>query len=163
MTRLIEQQVNSNLNLSQDAAVGAVYSGPAVLLVTVCSVALYLTVLGFSYRKLPGRMPLVCSNSLAISTWCHASTLPRPDVEDSRSRLAAPGRILGEVNRYGISTEFAENKLKLLTQKKMKWGVVRMPLAFYCQFDGVNKPVEHLSFGGEEDDVQSPIEGHLYA
>lgn len=49
-----------------------------------------------------------------------------------------------------------------VARRKIRWGVVRMPPEWYDQFDD-ETPVEHLSFGVEEDNVAPPITGRWYA
>jgi hypothetical protein len=51
---------------------------------------------------------------------------------------------------------------KKLAQSKLRWGVVRMPPEWYEEY-GQLGPVEHLSFGVEEDNPSDPVPGHLYA
>lgn len=51
-----------------------------------------------------------------------------------------------------------------VARSKIRWGVVRMPQDWYEQFDHDHeRPVEHLGFGVEEDNVAPPIPGRWYA
>ncbi|OTA69970.1 hypothetical protein K449DRAFT_360814 [Hypoxylon sp. EC38] len=50
-----------------------------------------------------------------------------------------------------------------LVRSKIRWGVVKMPPEWHAEYDNEAGPVGHLSFGVEEDDVQSPELGELYA
>ncbi|KAI1418430.1 hypothetical protein F5Y13DRAFT_176522 [Hypoxylon sp. FL1857] len=50
-----------------------------------------------------------------------------------------------------------------LARSKIRWGVVKMPPEWHAEYDDESGPVGHLSFGVEEDDVQSPEPGELYA
>ncbi|KAK7745099.1 hypothetical protein SLS62_009963 [Diatrype stigma] len=51
-----------------------------------------------------------------------------------------------------------------VARRRIRWGVVRMPQDWYDQFDREHeRPVEHLGFGVEEDNVAPPIPGRWYA
>ncbi|XXH02828.1 hypothetical protein Hte_009215 [Hypoxylon texense] len=51
---------------------------------------------------------------------------------------------------------------KKLARSKIRWGVVQMLPEWYAEFEHMGM-VEHLSFGVEEDNVQTPVAGRLYA
>ncbi|ORY59505.1 uncharacterized protein BCR38DRAFT_412520 [Pseudomassariella vexata] len=55
-----------------------------------------------------------------------------------------------------------EQRLEKLSQVKLKWGVIKMPPEWYEEFS-VEEPVEHISFGAEEDKVELPLSGRWYA
>ncbi|KAI0472965.1 hypothetical protein GGR56DRAFT_677009 [Xylariaceae sp. FL0804] len=46
---------------------------------------------------------------------------------------------------------------------KILWGVVRMPPEWYGEYVGYGRPVGHLAFGVEEDNVTDPVPGDFYA
>nr|UPM17953.1 putative multipass membrane protein [Hypoxylon sp. CO27-5] len=50
-----------------------------------------------------------------------------------------------------------------LARSKVRWGVVKIPPEWHAEYDNEAGPVGHLSFGVEEDDVQPPEPGELYA
>ncbi|KAI0012703.1 hypothetical protein F4779DRAFT_625800 [Xylariaceae sp. FL0662B] len=50
-----------------------------------------------------------------------------------------------------------------LARSKVRWGVVLMPPEWHSEYDHEGGVVEHLSFGVQEDDVQPPVPGRLYA
>ncbi|KAI1293215.1 hypothetical protein F5Y03DRAFT_388007 [Xylaria venustula] len=64
------------------------------------------------------------------------------------------------VNDNGI--EPRERSLRELAQRKIRWGVIKMPSEWYIEYAG-DGPVEHLGFGAEEDEVSSPVLGNFYA
>lgn len=59
--------------------------------------------------------------------------------------------------------EVWKDTLRRVSQSKIKWGVVMMPLSWEEQFNRRDITVEHISFGLPEDNVQQPIVGHWYA
>ncbi|ETS83061.1 hypothetical protein PFICI_04937 [Pestalotiopsis fici W106-1] len=58
----------------------------------------------------------------------------------------------------------SDDELRLLiSQNKIKWGVVPMPPGFLDQYASFEDPVGHLGFGVAADDVGVPIEDWYYA
>ncbi|GAW25293.1 hypothetical protein SAMD00023353_0401920 [Rosellinia necatrix] len=56
----------------------------------------------------------------------------------------------------------AQSPLKRLAQSRLRWGVISMPAEWYSEYDH-DGPVEHLGFGGEEEQPRDPVPGHMYA
>lgn len=54
--------------------------------------------------------------------------------------------------------------LRDLTLGKVRWGAMALSpdIEDVSDLDGLQGPVLHLGFGSQEDDVQTPQEGHLY-
>ncbi|KAI0180980.1 hypothetical protein GGR52DRAFT_577653 [Hypoxylon sp. FL1284] len=52
--------------------------------------------------------------------------------------------------------------LEKLARSKIRWGVVQMPPEWYTDSDH-EAFIEHISFGVEEDNVQPPVSGRMYA
>ncbi|KAI1750637.1 hypothetical protein F4782DRAFT_548583 [Xylaria castorea] len=65
-------------------------------------------------------------------------------------------------NELESEREQTERSLRILAQRKIRWGVVKMSPGWYTEYadDGL---VEHLGFGTEEDMVSSPVSGNSYA
>lgn len=59
-------------------------------------------------------------------------------------------------------SETRDDRLIRVSESELRWGVVKMPPAFYDLFDS-DVPYEHLGFGVQEDMVSPPIESKLYA
>lgn len=59
--------------------------------------------------------------------------------------------------------EDVKDALIRISRGPVRWGVVRMPPAFYQQYAAVDEAVAHLGFGAAQHDVTEPIEGHWYA
>ncbi len=135
--------------------------------------ALVLILVGFF--RLPGCMPNVGSNSIAIAAACHVASpqaSPDPDVLPHSARLdqsvemqSNPNPDLGgpapsDSETAGLTSAWLPVSL---AQRPLMWGVVQMPPGFYQKFAPPGSPVEHLAFGTVEDDVHPPVTGCLYA
>ncbi|KAI1194267.1 hypothetical protein F5X97DRAFT_327717 [Nemania serpens] len=57
----------------------------------------------------------------------------------------------------------SQKALKKVAQRKIRWGVVRMPREWYAAHTFSSGPIGHLGFGTEKDDVSPPVSGKLYA
>ncbi|KAI0848380.1 hypothetical protein F5Y00DRAFT_270122 [Daldinia vernicosa] len=75
----------------------------------------------------------------------------------------APERLLIGFENQGDGDRNDERSgFRNLARSRIRWGVVQMPPEWYAEYEHEGA-VEHLSFGVEEDDVQPPVAGHLYA
>ncbi|KAI1370773.1 hypothetical protein F4677DRAFT_457612 [Hypoxylon crocopeplum] len=74
--------------------------------------------------------------------------------EDSGSD-SSDGREEEQQQRSGPFTKLARSKIR--------WGVVEMPPEWHSEYDNEDGVVEHLSFGVEDDEVESPEQGRCYA
>ncbi|KAI0836750.1 hypothetical protein F5Y06DRAFT_288376 [Hypoxylon sp. FL0890] len=79
------------------------------------------------------------------------------------SKRLLPDRDRSSEDSTGSEDEQQDGSFARLARSKIRWGVVKMPPEWHAEYDTVAGPVEHLSFGVEEDDVQPPEPGELYA
>lgn len=82
------------------------------------------------------------------------------------AQLREDGERMG-LTRVMSAEEREEHELSLLkelTLGKVKWGAMAVDpdLLRSLNLDGIDRPVRHLGFGGEEDGVEAPREGELY-
>ncbi|KAK3315700.1 hypothetical protein B0H66DRAFT_559574 [Apodospora peruviana] len=171
---------DSSIGLSDAGFIGLGYSPTAIIAAVVLFLVMCTAPIVIALRQLPGNIPVVGTNSLAISAACHASTLSKVVRSDESSGSdAEKGPFLtvtetispttpGSADRLNSEVDWEESRKSLavferLAQRKIKWGVVDMPKEY---FDGVHMDecgeVGHLSFGVEEDDVQPPVDGRWY-
>ncbi|KAI1477430.1 hypothetical protein F4774DRAFT_196462 [Daldinia eschscholtzii] len=75
-----------------------------------------------------------------------------------KSLLERPEEDLSEAGGEQPESQFTK-----LARSKIRWGVVKMPPEWHAEYDNDDAPVEHLSFGVEEDEVTPPEPGRLYA
>ncbi|KAI0445163.1 hypothetical protein F4803DRAFT_560452 [Xylaria telfairii] len=178
-------------SLPPDAAILVGYSPTALLTLIIVGIVLVLIPPIWSwFKRLPPNIVIPGCNSLAISAACHVSTLSYnikcADTSNNNSTLSAPTssrlRNLGRRHHVGNGAyellggsdrESSENDLerersdgnrsKMLAQRKLRWGVLRMPLEWYTQHGYDPDSVGHLGFGTLEDGVAAPLWGHLYA
>lgn len=101
-----------------------------------------------------------------------ASTNPAIDIEMQQLRTThlPPSRQSLASERLGSDRTLEDDSsdseewslFRKLARSKIRWGVVQMPPEWYTDFDHESF-IEHLSFGVEEDNVQSPVSGRMYA
>ncbi|KAF4959278.1 hypothetical protein FSARC_10794 [Fusarium sarcochroum] len=154
-----------SINLDDISFIAIGYSTVAGLIAVIAFAVILCIPLLLSLRKLPGDMVVVGSNSLAIAAACHVSKRCTPSSSSCVLERGAP-----ESAPDIELTTFARDKTKQecdslvssvhapIAQRKVKWGVVRMEDAFYRQLEGeagING-IKHLSFGTEEDRVETP-------
>ncbi|KAI1817515.1 hypothetical protein GGS20DRAFT_582442 [Poronia punctata] len=90
-------------------------------------------------------------------------------IEGPTSAIAlTPYHSQSELTYVGIDGDDDDNDneksmFSKLAQSKLRWGVVPMSSEWYEENKFEGRPVGHLSFGVEEDNVSPPIEGELYA
>lgn len=77
-------------------------------------------------------------------------------IGETRLRTEPPMKENAEVS------ERRDDRFIRVSESELRWGVVKMPPAFYDLFDS-DVPYEHLGFGVQEDMVSPPVESKLYA
>ena len=120
----------------------------------------YLVLLGLlvelALRRLPGKMPIVGSNSAAIASCCRPAS--RCFVESS---LPNGGFVLAVSDRSFGDT--GGRQVEKLPYGKIKWGMLRDESAkMSSRGPGQPVPVDVLGFGTASDDMMSPIDGTAY-
>ncbi|KAJ4256234.1 hypothetical protein NW762_009313, partial [Fusarium torreyae] len=131
-----------SIKLTDIAFIAIGYSTVAGLITVIVFAVIICIPLLLSFRKLPGDMVVVGSNSLAIAAACHVSKSSRPSpsgyVIEREASGSAPGVEL---------TTFAHGKRKqecdslvssvhaTVAERKIKWGVVRMEDSFYHEIE----------------------------
>jgi hypothetical protein len=64
----------------------------------------------------------------------------------------------------GNSPLIMEEVLELVSQSRIRWGVVQMPPDFYSEYHcAESAQYEHLGFGVEGEDITLPVHGNYYA
>lgn len=161
------------------------FSTKSLLAIMIVAVTLIFVPPPLAMLRLPANSIVVGSNSLAIAAACHVSPLTGknlpstsgqpseaeiPDSDDGIElrHLMAPSPGLGDQhgNRTLVPCKDDEERraaLRKISQSKVRWGVVRMPTEWADDFNTRENPVEHISFGVSEDEVEDPVEGHWYA
>lgn len=125
----------------------------------------------WSRRSLPGTGNSVGCNSFAISASCHVSTLAKPDSGSAVSLDDIPTNSsestgLGDSGLELLSPEqntSTYNRLTLIAQSRLRWGVVEMPPEWSSQYSGAYDQVGHISFGTTKDEVGNPVHDKWYA
>lgn len=154
------------LSLPKDATVVVCVSYlPVVIQLGLC-LAMMLFLRELARRKLQGYMPLVGSNSLAISAACRVSPLSRipgattSDNGSSDIELEDLSSQSAEDPEGGRAAD-TEHDIALFP---LKWGEVKMPEEWYLQNDEPQETgqVGHLGFGTAQDDPQPPTNGRRY-
>ncbi|KAK6950743.1 hypothetical protein Daesc_007268 [Daldinia eschscholtzii] len=95
-------------------------------------------------------LTLMLSTTPLHSSW--------PSTSSKKSLLERPEEYLSEAGGEQPKSQFTK-----LARSKIRWGVVKMPPEWHAEYDNDDAPVEHLSFGVEEDEVTPPEPGRLYA
>lgn len=143
-------------SLPDDAIVGMGTSPTPILILTILSAAMILFLIILSRRKLPGYMPIVGSNSLALAASCRVSLQAKvPKIRDSENRDRD-----GEVER-------SPESLKDMTLHPLKWGELGMLEDWrLCwqksESDARSVKLACLGFGTELDKPRTPVEGRWY-
>ncbi|KAI6083546.1 hypothetical protein F4821DRAFT_271700 [Hypoxylon rubiginosum] len=119
------------------------------------------------------RVPDTTDSSSALDYFPTAfDTNPAIDIEMQQLRTThlPPSRQSLASERLGSDRTLEDDSsdseewslFRKLARSKIRWGVVQMPPEWYTDFDHESF-IEHLSFGVEEDNVQSPVSGRMYA
>ncbi|KAF6785962.1 hypothetical protein CSOJ01_15499 [Colletotrichum sojae] len=153
-------------SLPEDATVTLCVSYLPILIQLVLCITMVLFLQELSKRELPGYMPLVGSNSLAISAACRVSPLSKAprrstteeETQDIELEECTP-RSTGDPE-VGGTADYQQD----VVLYPLKWGEVKMPEDWYLQADAPEETdrVGHLGFGTVEDDPQPPTNGRRY-
>lgn len=171
-----------SLGLADDTFVGIGFSTTAILTTFLISVALVMIPIALSFKRYKGSMVVAGANSMVISAACHCSPIndtppttgSGSSADDASSielqHLISPvqPRLQTEYagGGGGLNCVYADTDhvaLMRLARSRVRWGVVKMPAAFYAQFVDIKECVGHLTFGAAEHHVESPEEGEWYA
>ncbi|KAI1291161.1 hypothetical protein F5Y03DRAFT_377479 [Xylaria venustula] len=105
-------------------------------------------------------------NSLVISAACHI-----PEVEHHQDEQLSANDTDGLLRQTTDSTDVSItleadeanfNKLRYLSQRKIRWGATQLPKRLAGLISSEEQAVLHLGFGGEEHEVSEPKKGHYY-
>ncbi|KAF6813180.1 hypothetical protein CPLU01_14710 [Colletotrichum plurivorum] len=174
---------SDHTSLPADAVVAIGTASLPVLILTVLGAVMILWPILLSRKALPGYMPIVGSNSLAIMAACRVSPLAQVPREDGHEI----GEVMKQVAHSSVDrtpaddttqdTELEELVPPAETSPKvkegcggavdialhpLKWGQVKMPEDWYTQEGQDLDNVGHLSFGTVLDDPQPPVNGRWY-
>ncbi|KAF5662420.1 hypothetical protein FHETE_7966 [Fusarium heterosporum] len=151
-----------SLDLSHIGFVAVGYSTVAGLIAIVVFIVILCIPLVLSLRELPGDMVVVGSNSLALAAACHV-----PATGSSVSGLGRRNSGTAcdtEMMTFARDARKPECSSRVLlddmevTQRRIKWGVLKMEDSFYRELEGDVgiDGIKHLSFGMEEEDRVEP-------
>ena len=159
----------SEAGLGEDTSFTVGYSLQAMVVTLVVGVVAVCVPVGLGMRRLWGGMPVVGSNSMAISAACHVLVGGGGDrsaecsEEESQVRVSGRGGV-GEamemerlMTSRGRARRDAEAEREALSGGLLRWGVVD------AGNEGDMDPVGHLSLGGSGQVVGGPVPGRLYA
>ncbi|KAF4841974.1 hypothetical protein CGCSCA4_v009105 [Colletotrichum siamense] len=161
------------VSLPENAAViVGTLSLPVLILITLGSM-MVLFPIALSRRNLPGFMPIVGSNSLAMMAACRVSPLAKVpkltndenmpnDQPDTELEELAPE--LSRSTHHGNESSDVAS-VKNIALCLLKWGEVEMPDEWYRHIEWRCRTTEdfkHLSFGTMLDEPATPIEGYWY-
>jgi hypothetical protein len=150
-------------------------SGPSLLLLLLFAILIFVP-LPIALKRIPGYMPVVGSNSLAIAAACHVSPLtnvtsPDPssktnalvDVEGTEGETTALKSDRTTVETKGLDQQ--RDRFVRMSQCLLKWGIVKMPKEWQDQYEpnqSSDGAVEHLSFGTILDEPREPVNNRWY-
>jgi hypothetical protein len=143
------------------------------LLVAICIFATAMVVpIILSRVSLPGQMVVAGNSSAAISAASHViwpfvgGSTPgdseqdhTTDYSDGVSNSGSGYQLVPMADEPKSLREIIEMKV----QGKLKWGVVAENVAILETENGEERPVGHLSFGAEDDNVGAVVDGAAYA
>jgi hypothetical protein len=135
-----EQQPTFILGMPDDIFIGVGASAWALIAFVILHTLIVASVVGFALRRLPA-MPVVATNSAAISSCCHVASCTETELCDSR--------IYDAEHRVGEGRDRVK-----LAQSKIRWGAPK------SEVEGFR--LERLGFGTESDDISSPRGGMIY-
>ncbi|KAF6816036.1 hypothetical protein CMUS01_12330 [Colletotrichum musicola] len=155
-----------NFGLPEGVTVVLYVSFIPVAIQLVACFAMIFFLLRISRLQLPGYMPMVGSNSLAISAACRISPLSKAlrgsttEEESLEIELKECTPRSTEDLEVGETADVAGE----IVLCPLKWGEVKMPEDWYLQDNGLDAAgqVGHLGFGTVEDDPQPPTNGRRY-
>ena len=172
---------------SEDAVLAFRFNNASLILVLGLAIAMFVALLTLSRRRISmGHMPLVGTDSRAISAACHISPLSRAGDEsegfigcqdESGGSEVELNGLDSTVENQGLMESESEPKshseLALVrvevSRSLLKWGIVRMPQEWYNASDNLEEnavPSEaqlaHMSFGTKLDNAETPKEDNCY-
>lgn len=172
---------------SEDAVLAFRFNNASLILVLGLAIAMFAALLILSRRRISmGHMPLVGTDSRAISAACHVSPLSKASKElddfvvcrdesgGSEAELNGLGSVVENQGLMESETEpGVESKSAVVraevSRSLLKWGIVRMSQAWYKASDDLEDnatpseaEVVHMSFGTKLDNVETPKEGNWY-
>ncbi|KAK2777504.1 hypothetical protein CKAH01_12052 [Colletotrichum kahawae] len=155
------------ISLGEGVMVSIGTASSPVLAVAILGSIMVLIPIALSRKTLPGYMPIVGPNSLAMSAACRVSPLAKvltsfsntSDEQDTELSELVPSS--GEEPEDEESSESVYEKMVLC---RLKWGEVEMPVDWYQEVEDDQRlgRVGHLSFGTIFDDPKPPTEGRWY-
>ncbi|KAF4826317.1 hypothetical protein CGCTS75_v009288 [Colletotrichum tropicale] len=150
-------------SLPRDAAINLGSSRAHTLALFLVGILMMICPTILSRQKLPGQMPVVGSNSMAIAAACRISPLaqvPTDSHEENNMQETELAELTGE---YVEAANGSDNQKKMI-YFPLKWGEVKMPKDWSKHpTDGQEpKEVGHLSFGTVLDCPSPPKDGRLY-
>ncbi|KAI0451961.1 hypothetical protein F5B21DRAFT_485209 [Xylaria acuta] len=154
--------------LPDNSVIGLRYSTSALLLVLSIALLLMITLVAITSQKFKGVMPLVGSNSGAISSACHVSSqtkvAPKLYASEKPPKIMSFDPDLRRGHESGGQENFMNDHFHRVPQCLLTWGIVRMPSEWYDTEVSHEEEyrMEHLSFGTELDHVQLPSSGLCY-
>ncbi|KAL0939943.1 uncharacterized protein CTRU02_206553 [Colletotrichum truncatum] len=157
------------ISLPPDAVVGLGTSSLPVLMLIILGSIMMAGPIILSLKRLPGYMPVVGSNSLAMAAACRVSPLSKvPTTEykgGSGEDTELEELVVGSKQSLQTSGDRFACESGEMAYHPLKWGEVEMPQDWYDRvaIDGqTNERVGHLSFGTVLDDPKPPVEGRFY-
>ncbi|KAI1074771.1 hypothetical protein F5B20DRAFT_426034 [Whalleya microplaca] len=160
------------ISLPQGSVIAWGTSSGALLFLFILGVILVPIPWIIGRRILPGIIPNVGANSLALSAACQVKPHRRiPSVIHTMDEVDKVQSI-HELQKMQpeAATKFSEDETQLLTYDKepdlvrvsqslLKWGLVKIPTTRY---EDSEEPVKYLSFGTLADNVEIPVEDDSY-
>ncbi|EQB58659.1 hypothetical protein CGLO_01063 [Colletotrichum gloeosporioides Cg-14] len=150
-------------SLPRDAAINLGSSRAHTLALFLVGILMMICPTILSRQKLPGQMPVVGSNSMAIAAACRVSPLaqvPTDSHEENNTHETELAELTGE---YVQAMNGSDNQKKMI-YFPLKWGEVKMPKGWFKHPADGQEPEEvgHLSFGTVLDCPSPPKDGRLY-
>ncbi|KAF5506131.1 hypothetical protein CGCS363_v004720 [Colletotrichum siamense] len=150
-------------SLPRDAAINLGSSRAHTLALFLVGILMMICPTILSRQKLPGQMPVVGSNSMAIAAACRVSPLaqvPPDSHEENNMQETELAELTGE---YVEAANGSDNQKKMIYYP-LKWGEVKMPKDWSKHPTDGQEPEEvgHLSFGTVLDCPSPPKDGRLY-
>lgn len=153
-------------SLPDDAAITLGSSRAHTLVLFLIGITMMICPTILSRQKLPGQMPVVGSNSMAIAAACRVSPLSQVPTHSNEENTTQDTELKELVSTTGEGVEGVKGAgtPKTMIYFPLKWGEVEMPKNWHDQPEGCRETegVGHLSFGTVLDNPRPPKEGRLY-
>ncbi|KAK1857309.1 hypothetical protein CCHR01_00090 [Colletotrichum chrysophilum] len=153
-------------SLPDDAAITLGSSRAHTLALFLIGITMMICPTILSRQKLPGQMPVVGSNSMAIAAACRVSPLSQVPTHSNEENTTQDTELKELVSTTGEGVEGVKGAgtPKTMIYFPLKWGEVEMPKNWHDQPEGCRETegVGHLSFGTVLDNPRPPKEGRLY-